>query len=169
MEDIGSTVIGFLTNKYFLINCVICIIMLEKGLSGVKLLHKRKAANIEDNDEKYESFRRNDLHRFHRPILYLFSPFILMRYGTAVVSWAILATTTRIVMIGHKEGDPISGFRGWFLHFCIKYTAKITMICIGCFFIDIKNVEVDYEEYLGPDWKKNGIDFDKCGSVVVNH
>ena len=41
MEDIASAIIGFLTNKYFLINCVICIIMLEKGLSGMKLLYKR--------------------------------------------------------------------------------------------------------------------------------
>ena len=63
----------------------------------------------------------------------------------------------------------VDGFRGWFLHFCIKCTAKINMMCIGCFFIDIKNVTVDYGEYLGPEWNKNGIDFDKCGSIVVNH
>ena len=168
MEDIMSAIIGFLTNKYFLINCLICFIMLEKGLSGVKLLHKRKS-EVSDGDEKYSSFRRNDLHRFHRPILYLLAPFILIRFASGVVAWASLAIITRITMIGHKQGDPVDGFRGWFLHFCIKCTAKISMMIIGCFFIDIKNVTVDYQEYLGPDWNKNGIDFDKCGSIVVNH
>jgi len=163
-----SSIIGFLTNKYFLINCVICIIMLEKGLSGMKLLYKRRA-EVKDGDEKFSSFRRNDLDRIHRPILYLFAPWMLIRFGTGISAWAVLAIITRIVMIGHKQGDPVDGFRGWFLHFCIKCTAKINMMCIGCFFIDIKNVTVDYGEYLGPEWNKNGIDFDKCGSIVVNH
>ena len=168
MENIVSSIIGFLTNKYFLINCVICIIMLEKGLSGMKLLYKRRA-EVKDGDEKFSSFRRNDLDRIHRPILYLFAPWMLIRFGTGISAWAVLAIITRIVMIGLKQGDPVDGFRGWFLHFCIKCTAKINMMCIGCFFIDIKNVTVDYGEYLGPEWNKNGIDFDKCGSIVVNH
>jgi hypothetical protein len=168
METIGTAIYGILTSKYFLINCVICFAMLEKGLSGMHLLNKRKAT-VTDGDEKYHSFRRNDLHRIHRPILYLFAPFLLLRFAIGLSSWIILALITRIVMIGHKQGTPVDGFRGWFLHFCIKYAAKIQMICLGCFFIDVKNVTVDYEEYLGPDWKKNGIDFDKCGSIVANH
>lgn len=101
MENIGSAVIGFLTNKYFLLNCVICIIMLEKGLSGMKLLYKRKA-EVKDGDEKFSSFKRNDLNRIHRPILYLFAPWMLIRFATGITAWALLAIITRITMIGHK-------------------------------------------------------------------
>jgi 1-acyl-sn-glycerol-3-phosphate acyltransferase len=40
---------------------------------------------------------------------------------------------------------------------------------LGCPVINSKNVFYDYEEYLGPGWDKNGVDYDKCGSVVANH
>jgi hypothetical protein len=40
---------------------------------------------------------------------------------------------------------------------------------VGCLYLDLKNQYIDYSEYLGPDWKKNGVDYDKCGSTVVNH
>ena len=168
MEGIGSAIIGFLTHPYFLVNWVICIIMLETGLKAIKPLYKKKEGDKE-RDEKYHSFKRNDLHRIWRPILYIIAPFMLIRWVIGVSAWVLLAIITRIVMIGHKQGEPVNGCRGWFLHFCIKCTAKINMICLGCFFIDIKDVKVDYTEYLGPGWDKNGVDFNKCGYIVVNH
>lgn len=144
MESIGAAIIGFLTNKYFLINCVICIVMLETGLKAVKPLYNKKDGDKE-RDEKYHSFKRNDLHRIHRPILYIFAQFMLIRWIIGIIAWAILALVTRLVMIGHKQGDPVVGCRKVIFRFFIVCTAKINMIMLGCFFLDIKNVYVDYE------------------------
>jgi lysophosphatidylcholine acyltransferase/lyso-PAF acetyltransferase len=94
---------------------------------------------------------------------------MLMRWVIGIGSWAVLWLSTKIAMIGHKKDQPLKGFRKWYIQFTVATCAKICMICLGCFFINIKNVHVDYEEYLGADWNKNGVDFDKCGSTVVNH
>jgi hypothetical protein len=60
MESIVNSIVGFVTNKYFLINWVICIGMLEHGLKSVKPLYTKKDGDKE-RDEKYSSFKRNDL------------------------------------------------------------------------------------------------------------
>jgi hypothetical protein len=157
-----------LTSKYFLINWVVCILLIEHGLKSVTPLYAKKAGDKE-RDEKFYAFKRNDLSRIHRPVLYLFAPWMLIRWVSGLTVWAVLSLTTQLILIGHKPEDPLTGFKKAFIRFTVGGSGKILLMLFGCYWVDIENKYADYEEYLGPDWKKDGVDFDKCGSTVVNH
>lgn len=161
-------VVGFFTSKLFMANCVICIIMLETGLRAVQPLYPKKSGDKE-RDEKYKAFRRNDLHLIYRPVLYLFAPFMLIRWIGGIAAWSFCAIMTKIIMIGQKKDTPLTGLRNTLMVANVRLCAKINMVLLGCLFINIQNVFVDYSEYLGPEWTKEKAYWGKAGSTVVNH
>ena len=120
--------------------------MLEVGLKAVKPLYPKNDAD-RARDEKYRSFRRNDLHRIHRPILYLFAPFMLVRWIVGICAWAFLSLMTKLILIGHKRDKPILGLRRTLLIFNLKLCAKINLVMVGCLFINIQDTYYDYSEY----------------------
>ena len=161
-------VVSILTSKWFIANTVISIILLELALKAVKPLMQTKPEH-KTRDEKYKPFKRNDLHLYYRPILYLYVPTLVVRLLLSLIAWALLALIMKVVLIGQKRDDPLNGWKRWFLTWCSTICSKINLVAVGCFFINTKNEYVNYEEYLGAGWDKNGVDYDKCGSVVANH
>lgn len=43
---------------------------------------------------------------------------------------------------------------------------RVNMYVVGILYFETPKVEVDYSEYLGPDWKMT---FEGYGSVISNH
>jgi hypothetical protein len=145
-------IVGFLTSKWFLANCLICFIMLEYGLNSIKPLYPKNAGDKE-RDEKYKAFKRNDLNRIHRPILYIFAPFMMIRWIIGILAWVLCALMTKIIMIGQIRDTPLSPLRTTLMAYNVKLCAKINLLWLGCLFINIEDFYVDYSEYLGPEWK----------------
>ena len=83
-------IVGFLTSKLFIANCIFCVIMLEYGLNAIKPLYPKNDKDRE-RDEYYRAFKRNDLNRISRPILYLFVPFMPFRWLIGIGSWTFCA------------------------------------------------------------------------------
>jgi hypothetical protein len=117
-------IVGFFTSKLFLANCVICIIMLEYGLYAVKPLYPKNAVD-KARDEKYKAFRRNDLHRFHRPILYILAPFMLIKCLIGIFAWVLCAFLTKIIMMGQKRDTPLNKLKLTLMTYNVKLCAKI--------------------------------------------
>ena len=161
-------VVSILTSKLFIANAVVSIGLLELALKEVKLLIQTKAEH-KTRDDKFKPFKRNDLHLYYRPILYLYVPTLIVRLLVCAIAWALLAVIMKIVLIGQKRDDPLIGWKKWFCTWCCTICSKINLTALGCFFINTKNEFVNYEEYLGEGWDNNGVDYDKCGSIVANH
>ena len=108
----------------FLVNCVISILMLEFGLHGMKPLYPSTQAH-RDRDAKYRPFVRHDLHKIHRPILYLMAPFMLIRWAISVSGWLMCWFTCWSVSWFKKKGTPYSGVLQTIIKYQFKFTSKL--------------------------------------------
>ena len=102
-----SFLVAVLTSKWWLLNCLIGVIMLEMGLSGVKPLYPKNKADKE-RDEKYAAFRRNDLNSISRWKMYLAAPLVLIKWLIGWGAWVILALAVVLIhTFIHKKGEPL--------------------------------------------------------------
>mgnify|MGYP006101068565 CR=1 FL=1 len=115
---------------------------------------------------KYRAFRRNDLHKVSRPILYLLAPLTFLRFfvgwGCIVLIWIYI----KIFLYNHKGKDPIpenkkDGFRRF-----LYLMSRIILAMMSGIHVNQPKIYACYKEYLGPDWKPK---WKGPGTVVSNH
>jgi 1-acyl-sn-glycerol-3-phosphate acyltransferase len=131
-------IVSILTSKWFIVNTVISICLLELALYNVKFLRQTKPEH-KARDDKFLPFKRNDLHLFWRPILYLCTPTFVLRIVIGVGAWAILALIMKIVLIGRTRDEPLIGWKLWFLTWCSTICSKINLMIVGCWYVDTGN------------------------------
>ena len=120
----------------FLINCIISVLLLEFGLQGMKPLYPTTQAH-RDRDAKYKAFVRHDLDRINRPFLYLMAPFMLIRWLLAASGWLMCWFTCWIISWFKKKGTPYSGVLQTVIRYQFIFTAKLQMVLMGCWAIDV--------------------------------
>ena len=160
-----DSIISILTNKWVILNNILSIILLEWSFTKIKPLFPKNQSDI-DRDNKYPPFKRNDLHKISRPMLYLLAPMVFLRvligYGAIMICSMIIFALS----LSQKRGAPYTGWKLKVVAFCCSVTARITILMMSCFWVDTKRIEKDYSKWLGPDWKMT---FEKPGSVISNH
>lgn len=78
----------------------------------------------------------------------------------------------RITTIGHdfEKGPLPQGCRKSFLNWVYRNMAKVWVFVAGFCCTNLVNVDADYSEYLGPDYKEK---YDKSlkmtGTIICNH
>ena len=151
--------------KYFLIQYLLSIVLIEWALAKLKPLRPR---NDEDKmrDEKFEPFKRNDLHKVNRFVLYITCPLLFLRFFLGWFGIVICSICIFFLSIGHQHGSPYKGWKYNVVRFCTKWAARNGMMMMAIFKIEEPLLTTDYRKYLGPDWKITH----KCpGTIVSNH
>lgn len=85
------------------INIILGILLIEYAL--FKCRQPMKV--VEERDSKYSAFRRYDVKQWKRWRLYLGAPFLLTRFLISLCCPLLLYLSVKIVLIGHKTGNPI--------------------------------------------------------------
>ena len=160
-----DNVISILTNKWVILNNVLSIILLEWSFSKLKPLYP-KTEQDNKRDEVYLPFKRNDLHKLSRPILYVMAPTIFLRVVIGYCAMGLCSVTIYLISLTHKRGDPYSGWKLKVVTFACSVSARIVILLMSCLYLDEKKVQTDYSKWLGPEWKMS---FEKPGTVISNH
>jgi hypothetical protein len=92
-----------------MLNNIVCFVLIEWAFYKLKPLIPKNDADRE-RDAKYPCFSRGDLHRVHKPIFYLFGPFLFLRAFSAYGGIAMISLIVIIFSITHKRGEP---YKGW--------------------------------------------------------
>ena len=130
-----DSIISILTNKWVILNNVLSIILLEWSFSKIKPLFPKNQNDI-DRDNKYPSFKRNDLYRISRPILYLLAPFLFLRVVIGYTAIAICSVIIFTISMSQKRGDPYHGWKLKVVTFCCSITARVTILMMSCFWVN---------------------------------
>ena len=109
------------------------------------------------------------MNRIKRSALYLHTPFILIKWAIGIFAWLVSYLVSKFVLCRSKKGEPLSKFHSALIRWSFKFTARMSMIMVNCWKITVKQTYVDYSKYLGPNWKDDGINYKRSGSVVTNH
>jgi hypothetical protein len=83
-----------------LVNWILGIALVEWALLKIKPLHI-KTKKDEEMAQKYPAFRRNDLHKIYRPVLYLLAPLVLLKFALGVGTAWIISLWVRVFIFGH--------------------------------------------------------------------
>jgi 1-acyl-sn-glycerol-3-phosphate acyltransferase len=85
---------------------------------------------------------------------------------------AIIFHTTFVTLfsIGHdfKKGPMKNGCRKWIITFMYHVCCGFVLFVSGMR-TKLKYIELDYSEYLGPDYKKNQMKIKRTSTIVSNH
>jgi hypothetical protein len=154
-----------LTNKWVILNNVICFLMVEWAFRKLKPLYP-KTESDKIRDEKYPSFSRRDLDRVSRPWFFLLAPTIFIKATLAYGSLAILSIIIFFISVSHKRGEPYSGWKYDLIKTSCRWSARNVLFMVSVLWVDEIKVDYDYTKYLGEDWKPTNA---KPGSIVSNH
>jgi 1-acyl-sn-glycerol-3-phosphate acyltransferase len=117
--------------------------------------------------KKYAPFLRKDLDDL--TVISAF-PFYITYWFRIFCGWVFLmwtATFTPLVLYGVKD---ISKEKGWRMTICRPFMwgcARFTLWLSGYMWIDCqKDTNIDYKEYLGPDWKA---EWEGAPTYIANH
>ena len=69
-------------------------------------------------------------------------------------------------MIGHKMGTPMRRWRRMLTKYPGQFLPRALVFVSGIIWIDIERPEVDYREYLGPDWTPS---YEGASTLLFNH
>lgn len=104
--------------------------IVEWALSKFKKL-QLKSEKDREMAEKYPAFKRNDLHKVSRPILYLLAPLTFLRFMVGWGSIVMLYIYIKIILWGHKKGVPISeSMRQWVAGAC-RLSARMVILMMS--------------------------------------
>jgi hypothetical protein len=94
-------------------------------------------------------------------------PILFTRMICGYGALALCSICIWFLSLTHKEGTPYTGWKRWLIEKMCTITARITLFHIGMWWINVDEVNLDYKEYLGPEWKadKNKLP----GSIITNH
>ena len=81
-----------------------------------------------------------------------------------------LTTVVSVFSIGHnfKKGPMKSGCRKWIINFMYHVCTTLFLIVSGMR-TSVKYVDLDYSEYLGPNYKLNQKKIKRTSTIVCNH
>lgn len=68
--------------------------------------------------------------------------------------------------IGTSEKEEPAKWRDMLVNLILPYASRLHSLASGVLWVELKYVNVDYSEYLGPDWKPS---FEGAGIQVANH
>lgn len=109
----------------------------------------------EERDGKFPVFRRTDIKNWSRLTFYPGAFFFLpLRMVLAIADMLIIVVILKILTIGHdfSKGAMKNGLRKSLVSNVVKYNAYVWVLICG-HFTQFEKVDVDYSEYLGPDYK----------------
>jgi hypothetical protein len=115
---------------------------------------------------KYPTFKRNDLNKVSRPILYILAPLTFFRFIIGWGSIVMLWVWTKLWIIGLNRKDPIPEWKRKFIKFGCNLSARIVILMMSGVHINEPKINADYRKYLGPDWKPS---FKNPGTIISNH
>jgi len=110
------------------------VILLEWSLATLKPLYSKNLEQ-EKRDNKYYSFKRNDLHKISRPISYLLAPTLIPR---VILGWGAMASCSLVIYcisLTHKKGEPYSGWKLAVINFSCNVSARIVLLTMSIFYI----------------------------------
>lgn len=74
----------------------------------------------------------------------------------------------RLTVIGMDFNKPVTGCRKGIIR-CLYWCLAHTMLIIGFYCKTTEHVDVDYSEYLGPDYKETMKPVKKVSTIICNH
>ena len=151
--------------KFFVINWLLSIITVEWALSKLEPC-RIKTEKDKELAKKYPEFKRNDLHKIRRPILYLLAPFTFLRFVIGWFSVVLLCLGINIFLIGHEKDKPLPKWRFKLIKFINWLAGRVILLMMGVLYVDMPNIKADYSKYLGPDWKPTS---KGAGVKISNH
>ena len=80
----------------------------------------------------------------------------------------VLGITIRIVMIGAKANEPPKGWRKVVVKFVGQVIVRTALFVQSFVWVSHRNMDVDYSEWLGADWK-SGQPLSRAPIIVANH
>ena len=98
--------------------------------------------------------------------MYLLAPFTFLRFFIGWMSCITLSFFIAFLVMFTPTGAPLGYYKGIVVKYSCKIVARIILGMMTCLYINEVELETDYREYLGPDWKKSN---KRPGSVVSNH
>ena len=159
-----SAILDCVTSTCFLASTIIGILFIEFALMKTKVVRNVN----EERDGKYPSFRRTDVKKWSRLILYLSAPLVPWRILACVLLMVSLLLASKILFVLNKGQPQLSPSKQKFLKYFTQYVSRFTIFFApGIYWLNIVRPKVDYSKYLGPEWK--GPRYDRCSTVVSNH
>ena len=151
--------------KYFVVNCLLSIILIEWALAKLKPMIPKNEAD-KKRDLQFPEYKRNDIHKINRFVLYLTCPFFFIRFFIGWFGIAVCSFFIFVLSLGHEHRSPYKGWKYTIVRFCTKWAARNVMNCMAILRIEEPLLKSDYRQYLGPDWK---ITHTCPGTIVSNH
>lgn len=151
--------------KYFAVNWALSIALVEWALLKYQPL-RIKTEKDREMAEKFPAFRRNDLHKVNRLILYLLAPLVFARFFIGWGSVALLWVWVKLVAMGHNPMTPMPPWRRKLIRIATTACARVVLLMMSGLRVNEPKLEVDYSEYLGPDWQPS---YENPGTVISNH
>ena len=138
-----------------MMNAVIGLIWLEMTFYRTK----RFRTVPKDLDSQFPAWRRTDVASWHRLAMYPGAMTLLLpRFLYAMITVLLVAVFCRLFLIGHNLENPVTGCRRVMIRFMFQVLIRLQGV-IGLFawyshdVIKHTDPKVDYEEYLGPNWR----------------
>lgn len=116
--------------------------------------------------DKYPAFKRNDLHKVSRPLLYLLAPLTFIRFAIGWGSIACLWAWVKLWTIGLDSRAPIPEWKRKIIRAGCTASARTVILMMSGIHINEPKLNIDYSAYLGPDWKPS---WKNPGTVISNH
>jgi lysophosphatidylcholine acyltransferase/lyso-PAF acetyltransferase len=141
----------------------------------VTLFQSRNQRRVDEKrDSKYPQFRRVDLHKWTRANLYPGAALLLIPRVFLVLIPGLIVHTfiSGIVGVGIKAGQELAPWRRYVYKLLATSFSIMVKVAIGCVFTKqtLSVDEVDFSEYLGPDWKKQVRDQKTLPpTIIYNH
>ena len=164
MANLLAYLWSWCTPTTFIVYVILCI------LPAVYMSKQaKKFKGNEELNKKYWPWHRYDVANWkaHRLALDNFIFLGPIRFGVAWCVVLCFTTLIFIVMIGQSKTEPLAKWRERFLRLTIKPHTRLHMLMCGVSWIKYnRRSDVNYEKYLGPDWKPS---FEGAGLQVCNH
>lgn len=115
---------------------------------------------------KYAPFARNDVENWG---MFRMLPFYIFFWPKFILTMPLVGLTGlyyQIILLGHKQGTPISSIRKFLGRWVMRLTARLVMFLANIYWIKYEYVTPDWKKYLGPDWKPT---FQGASTLVSNH
>jgi hypothetical protein len=108
----------------------------------------------EENKKRFSAFRRLDLEKFSYISAVFANILFLPRFAICWIAVFVFTTFIMIVSIGTSYDKPIGYTRTLVVYYMVKIPVRLHMLMSGVIWANWSiKPDVDYSEYLGPDWK----------------
>ena len=123
----------------------------------------------DERDDLFPAFRRTDVKNWYRLKFYPFAVTVFwLRTFMALGSFCFCCVCIKFVLFGHDFRKPLTGTRRKVKEFLYWFFMNVLMLAA---FMPVFNrhEEMDYSEYLGPDYKKTQKVPKTVPTFIANH